>query len=120
MEKPEEHLDSFQPPQTSFFPPSDLAGVRAGTWRPDVALSFLPLPFADDNIDETYGVNVQFESDEEVGDKGPEGGSGVPAPSPRPVSLGAIGRRLMTPAGRRRQIIQVPLCGLGRTCCSSS
>lgn len=25
-------------------------------------------PFADDNIDETYGVNVQFESDEEVSD----------------------------------------------------
>lgn len=25
-----------------------------------------PLSLADDNIDETYGVNVQFESDEEV------------------------------------------------------
>lgn len=24
---------------------------------------------SDDNIDETYGVNVQFESDEEVSDK---------------------------------------------------
>uniref|UniRef100_A0A452IE01 U5 small nuclear ribonucleoprotein 200 kDa helicase n=1 Tax=Gopherus agassizii TaxID=38772 RepID=A0A452IE01_9SAUR len=28
-----------------------------------------PSPFADDNIDETYGVNVQFESDEEEGDE---------------------------------------------------
>ena len=28
-------------------------------------LSFL-FSFTDDNIDETYGVNVQFESDEEV------------------------------------------------------
>lgn len=27
------------------------------------------LSFADDNIDETYGVNVQFESDEEVRDE---------------------------------------------------
>lgn len=26
----------------------------------------VPLSLADDNIDETYGVNVQFESDEEV------------------------------------------------------
>ena len=30
---------------------------------------FLLLTVADDNIDETYGVNVQFESDEEVSDK---------------------------------------------------
>ena len=30
-------------------------------------LSFLP---SDDNIDETYGVNVQFESDEEVSVEG--------------------------------------------------
>lgn len=110
----------FPSPQTSFFPPCGPAGVWAGAWRPDLALNFLPLPFADDNIDETYGVNVQFESDEEVGDEGPEGGSGVPALSPCPVLFGDVGRQLLTLTGRRRRIIQVPLRSLGRICRSSS
>lgn len=36
-------------------------------WNSKNSQEFCALFPADDNIDETYGVNVQFESDEEVG-----------------------------------------------------
>ena len=69
-----------------------------------------PLSLADDNIDETYGVNVQFESDEEVrGDERLQGGSGGSALSPRsqplcrdhlcPVLLGHVGKWALARAG---------------------
>lgn len=38
---------------------------------PNCSLSFFVIIISDDNIDETYGVNVQFESDEEVSDNRP-------------------------------------------------
>lgn len=54
---------------------------------PRFANDLTPLSLADDNIDETYGVNVQFESDEEVRDERLQGGSGVSALSPRSEPL---------------------------------
>ncbi|KFV65632.1 U5 small nuclear ribonucleoprotein 200 kDa helicase, partial [Dryobates pubescens] len=46
----------------------------------------------DDNIDETYGVNVQFESDEEVGEAGRAQQSLCPVPLAPVPSLSASGR----------------------------
>lgn len=44
--------------------------MRHDQWAPNIPLKTcfceLYYIFVDDNIDETYGVNVQFESDEEV------------------------------------------------------
>ncbi|NWS78530.1 U520 helicase, partial [Crotophaga sulcirostris] len=65
----------------------------------------------DDNIDETYGVNVQFESDEEVRDRRLQGGGRASALSKSlhrdrvcPVLLGHIGKWALLMSSKKKDL----------------